>query len=408
MLNIKSLSVNHTLLSSLFIFLYSATILATGKSYSYIAISLCVVSLFYLPITLKQNLPSTFYKISAAFLGYFLITALSLLIYGGKLSNLDMPSRVLFILPAFIFLLAYPPKKQWVFTGIIVGSYLCAAIALYHSEILHIRAFRGFKYMVIQSGNIAMSLGIFSFIIAIHYFKENKSTLMAFAILAAFAGFTASLLSGARGSWIIAPLILIWVLSINRNFVSKKIILWLACILIVCGFISKDRVEQRVQVAVNDIVQFSEKSNSRTSLGARFEMWKSGVYNFTEHPIFGIGYGGRQTHNKELVDKKLVDPIVLKFGRLHNSYLEEASIKGTIGLITLLIFFIYPLYLFTVRKDLKHNIFAQLGVAHILLVMGYCLTQNYINHHSGMLQYLMYTTIFYVMFYHNRLQPNFK
>ena len=62
-------------------------------------------------------------------------------------------------------------------------------------------------------------------------------------------------------------------------------------------------------------------------------------------------------------------------------------------------FFGVPLYLFFMRGDIKNDVFTQLGLAHILLVMGYSLTQNYINHHSGMLHYLMYTIIFYTLVY---------
>tara|TARA_R110001583_G_scaffold41292_2_gene131494 strand:- start:1039 stop:2265 length:1227 start_codon:yes stop_codon:yes gene_type:complete len=390
-------------LSSSLIFLYSASLLITGKSYSYIAIFLCIVSLLILPITLKNRLPSDFYKIGLSLVCYGLVTALSLSILGGKLSNLDMPSRTLFILPAFIFLLSFPPKKEWLFMGILTGSFISGLIALYHYKILHIRAFSDFGYMVIQSGDIAMSLGIFSLIIALQYLKNKKTILVIVALICAFSGILASMLSGARGGWIIAPFVIIWLLIINRELISAKVGLTLAIILVSSTLISHNIVDKRIKKAVQDITMLSEKNNSNSSLGARIEMWKSGVYNFIENPIFGIGYKDRQKHNQDLVQRKLVDPVVLKFNRLHNSYLEELSIKGAVGLITLMLFFCISLYFFISKGNVKHNAFAQLGIAHIILVMGYCLTQNYINHHSGILQYLMYTIIFYSIFYHNNL-----
>ncbi len=187
------------LISSTLIFLFSATLLISGKSYSYIAITLCLVSLLVLPVTLKHKLPSDFYKIGLALSGYFFITALSIYWNGGKIKNIDMPSRTIMMLPAFIFLLSYPPKKEWVFKGILAGSLLSGLIALYHSQILHTRAFIDFGYMVIQSGDMAMSLGVFSLLISLHYLNEKNKRLAFFALLCTILGMLASLLSGARG-----------------------------------------------------------------------------------------------------------------------------------------------------------------------------------------------------------------
>jgi len=141
------------------------------------------------------------------------------------------------------------------------------------------------------------------------------------------------------------------------------------------------------------------KNNANTPTGVRIELWKSGVYAFADKPIFGIGYYHWQSFNQKLVDNNLVDPIVFQFGRSHNSFIEELSIKGIIGLTALMTFFLLPMYFSLRGGNLKHDVFIELGVAHITLVMGYCLTQNYINHHSSTLQYLMFVVIFYAMLY---------
>ena len=392
------------LISSTLIFLFSATLLVTGKSYSYIAMLFCIISLFALPITLKNKIPSDFYKIGWALNGYFFITALSLAWNGGKLNNLDMPSRTLLILPIFIFLLSYPPKKEWVFRGILIGSVASGLIALFHQQILHIRPFTDFGYMVIQTGDMAMSLGVFSLIISINYFK-NKSSLLAFAALtSSFLGILASLISGARGGWVITPFVLLWLLIKNRDLISKKVVISIIFVAIAISSLSYHVVESRVDKVFNELTQLTEKNNANTSSGTRVELWKSGLYAFASKPIFGVGYQDRQSFKKKLVANNQVDKIVLSFSRLHNSFIEELSIKGIIGFTALMIFFLIPFYLFLARGNIKNNVFSQLGVAHIILVMGYCLTQNYINHHSGMLQYLMFVIIFYAMLHNEKEQ----
>jgi len=395
-------------ISSIFIFLHSATLLITGKSYSYIALLLCVISLLLLPITLKKKLPFDFYKISLSFIFYFLITALSLWFFGGKLSNLDMPGRTILILPVFILLLQFPPKKEWLFNGVLLGAFFTGIIAIYHYFFLNARAFYVDDYMVIQSGNMAMSFGVFSFILGIEYLKEKRNAWVVIAFSCAFLGVLASLLSGARGSWVVAPFILFSLLFVNRHLITKKIAGLLVIVIVSSAALSYKIVEQRFQNAMVDLTKFSEQSDSESSLGARIEMWKSGYYTFIENPVFGIGYEVRQDYKKNLVERGLVAPVVLKFTRLHNSYMEELSVKGVIGLITLLLFFGVPLYLIFKRGDLKNDIFTQLGVAHILLVMGYSVTQNYINHHSGMLHYLMYTIIFYSLVYAHQKESLLK
>ena len=384
-------------ISSLLVFLFSATLLASGKSYSYVGSILAVLSLFLLPITLKNKRSLTVYKPWFFISGYFFVTVLSLLWSGGELSKLDAPGRVILLFPVLIFLLSYPPKKEWVLKGILVGSALTGFIALYHHQILNIRAFSDFKYMVIQSGDIAVSLGVFSFIIALFYFKEKKKLLSFLALIASFLGIFASLLSGARGGWVLLPLVLLWLLIINRHLISKNMLIAITFIAIIAGGIGYKIVEKRIDAVFVEISQLTEQNNANTSSGARIEMWKSGLYAFASKPVFGIGYENRKAFSQKLVDEKKVDPIVLEFTRLHNVYIEELAIKGIIGFIALMFFFLAPLYFMFIKGDLKNNIFSQLGVTHVVLVMGYCLTQNYINHQSGMMQYLMFIVIFYTM-----------
>ena len=126
----------------------------------------------------------------------------------------------------------------------------------------------------------------------------------------------------------------------------------------------------------------------------------------TQQPqrVGGIGYQNRQRFKQELVDNNKIEPVVLKFSRLHNSFIEELSIKGIIGFLTL-IFFLAPAFFVLRRGNIKNNVFSQLGVVHITLVMGYGLTQNHINHHFGMLQYLMFVIIFYSLLYDKNQKP---
>ena len=400
----STLDRNLHFVSSLLVFLFSATLLASGKSYSYIAFILAIFSFFILPITLKKKVPIKAYRLWFLMSGYFFITLTSLLWNGGDLSNLDAPSRSILLFPALIFLLSYPPKKEWVLKGILLGSFISGLIALYHTQILNIRAFSSFKYMVIQSGNIAASLGVLSFVIFFYFFKEKNKNLSILSLISSLLGIFASLLSGARGGWVLLPFVLIWLLIINRHLIPKKMITGMMIIGILSSLLGYHIAEKRIALVFDDITQLTEKNDPDSSSGSRILMWKAGVYAFKSAPIFGIGYDNRKDFLKELVNKNKVNALVLRHGRLHSNYIEELAMKGIIGFISLMTFFLAPIYFFLCKKNLRNNVFAQLGVTHIILVMGYCLTQNYINHQSGMIQYLMFVIIFYSIFFNETIK----
>lgn len=380
--------------------LFSATLLITGDSYRYIPALLGVISLLALPFTFTVNIDKEIKKIMLAFLCFVSLTLVSLLLYGGKMSQADMPSRILLGIPALFLLIKYPPKLDWLLTGVIIGSYIAGAIALYFFLVLHMRAFHGYDYFVIQAGNIAMSLGIFSLLGSLYYLQLNKKAIALLALAGAFLGVFASVLSGARGGWIISPLVLLAALYINRDLLSKKV-QWVAMLLLIAiAVCSYPLIKKRV-VAVEDDLQRYSKQQANSSSGVRLELWKSGLYSLADKPIFGQGYDGIKIAKKKQVAEGKVDSIILNFARAHNNYLEEASIKGGLGLTALLAIFLLPLrYLYqNYRQSLtpEGRFIAQLGMAHIVLVMGYCLTQNYLNHHTGILQFIVYTVLLLAM-----------
>ncbi len=391
--------------------LFSATILITGKSYQYVPAALGALSLCALPFTFTTAIDKEIKKIMLVFSCFFSLTLLSLLIYAGEISQADMPSRILLGLPALFLLIKYPPKLDWLFAGVIIGSYISGIIALYFFIELDTRAFFGNGYMVIQAGNIAMSLGIFSLLGALYYLQAEKKSIALLALVAAFLGILASILSGARGGWVISPFVLLGILYINRNLFSKKMQLT-SLLLLVCSAISAyPFMEKRITAVQNDLQRY--KTNQVTgsnSSGIRLELWKSGLYSIADKPIFGHGYDGVKIARKKQVTEGKVAPVILQFDRLHNNYLDEASTKGSLGLIALLALFLIPLRYFYQhhRQSLtpESRFIAQMGIAHIVLVMGYCLTQNYINHHSGILQFIVYTVILIAMSYTQQRKNN--
>ena len=98
--------------------------------------------------------------------------------------------------------------------------FISGVIALYQYYILNLES-AFYSQMKIQSGDMAMSLGLFSFVIAFHLLDINKTKLAVLVIISGIFGILASLLSFARG-WIAFPLVLIFLFALYNSIFLKN------------------------------------------------------------------------------------------------------------------------------------------------------------------------------------------
>ena len=243
--------------------------------------------------------------------------------------------------------------------------------------------------MKIQSGDIAMSLGLFSLVIALYLFeiKQNKFALL--AVIAGLFGVLASVLSLARGGWVGVPLIFVFILYIYRNMISKKLLS--AVVLgILVGGISLSSNEQfvgRILDVKNNLSHYSQNSKDG-SIGARLDMWKMGVDAFIEHPISGWSLKALDEYKKNLADKGIVSREFTGYSHLHNQFIDELAKKGILGGVAILGIFLVPLCSFYRKQkkfpnNKKLKLLTTLGIIHVLSTMIYCLTQAFFAHNSG-------------------------
>lgn len=339
--------------------------------------------------------------LSIALSSYFILTLISFSFYGGSGSQLDMPSRTVLATLTLCLLTVYKPKIKPILISILVGCIISGLIALYHSYYLGERAFdKSMSYMPIQIGGIIATLSLFSTVIFFYFLERKNVIIYRLAYLASILGFSALLLTGARGAWVLTPFILIAILWIYKSLTKRHAISLLSAAIII-GAIGAGQVTDRLEAMQKDISHYQE-DNAVTSSGARLEMWKSAIYSALEKPIFGQGFDGVATAKERQVKAGLVDPVVLRFSRAHNQFFEDLQTKGFIGLGVLLLMFLYPLFYFlnAFTKSEKYSltyILSLLGGIHVISIMGYSLTQHYLSHHSGVLFYSFGTVIFFAL-----------
>ena len=387
------------------IFSFFTLLLVFPKGYNYGSTALLVVSILFVfysiykkfKITeiIKQN-NSIFFVISL----YFLNALFFIILHGDKFKLIDNPLRAFLFLSVIIFVIYTKVKFDVLLYSIPVGSFLAGLVALYQYYVLHLpSAF--WEQMKIQSGDIAMSLGLFSFIIALYLFDIKKNRFALVTAIAGLFGVLASVLSFARGGWVGVPLIFVFILYMYRNMISKKL-LSAVVLSILVGGISLSTNEQfvgRILDVKNNLSHYSQNSKDG-SIGARLDMWKMGVDAFIEHPISGWSLKALDEYKKSLADKGIVSREFTVYSHLHNQFIDELAKKGLLGGVAILGIFLVPLCSFYRKQkkflnNKKIKLLTALGIVHVLSTMSYCLTQAFLTHNSGNIFYFFSLVLFW-------------
>lgn len=338
-----------------------------------------------------------------SYIFYFSVFVLSLLVNGGKGRELDNPSRVILLIPALIFLLRMPLKASVLIYAVPLGSFVAGAVALYDKFILDSRMAYSVRTMHIQGGDIAMSLGLFSIAVALYYWQKSQRKITALCLLAALFGVMGSILSTARGGWVVLPIVLAVMLWLYRKSLSKAFFFGLISVFVIAtaavSQMPNSRVAERLSMIQSDISSY-ENNHANTSLGLRFEMWKSALIMAKEKPILGWGVQGATQKRQQDVANHVVSGNIGEFTHAHNQYLDDLSKRGIIGLLAFLGILVVPLRSFWLEVNssvAEIKLIAILGVTHILSVMIYCLSQGFFTHNSGNIFYFFVSVVLYAM-----------
>ena len=387
------------------IFCFFTLLLVFPKGYDYGSTALLVASVlfvfysiykkFKIKEIIKQNNP-IFFVVSL----YFLIALFFIILHGDKFKLIDNPLRAFLFLSVIIFVIYTKIKFDVLLYSIPVGSFVAGLVALYQYYVLHLpSAF--WEQMKIQSGDIAMSLGAFSFIISLYLFDIKKTRFALVTAITGLFGVLASVLSLARGGWVGVPLIFVFVLYIYKNMISKKLLsAVLLSILVGGGALStNEQFMGRILDAKNNLIHYSENSKDG-SIGARLDMWKMGVDAFIEHPISGWSLKALDEYKKGLADKGIVSREFTVYSHLHNQFIDELAKKGILGGVAILGIFLVPLCSFYRKQKISPNnkkikLLTTLGIVHVLSTMSYCLTQAFLTHNSGNIFYFFSLALFW-------------
>ena len=387
------------------IFLFFTLLLMFPKGYNYGSTALLVLSILFLCYLLYKRVG--FLEVvrqNKAIFGvttfYFLVSLFFIFFHGEKIKLIDNPLRAFLFLSVIIFIVYSLVKFDILLYSIPLGSFISGVVALYQYYILSLES-AFYNQMKIQSGDIAMSLGLFSFGISFYFLDAKKSKLALFSIGCGIFGVLASILSFTRGGWISAPFIVIILLFLYRYLLSRKVLIGLSLILCFSGalLMMNNQFTGRISDAKYQLDVYLSGYNKVSSVGERLDMWKIGSKAFLEHPISGWSLKELDYYKKDLADKDVVTKTSISFSHLHNQFIDELAKKGILGGIAILSIFIVPLHLFyrkvVGQRNKRIKFISILGIIHVLSTIIYCMSQAFLAHNSGNIFYFFVLFLFY-------------
>lgn len=340
-----------------------------------------------------------------ALVAYALVGMAEALWDGQGVRGLDNPSRFLFAIPAMLLVMAYPPRLQWMWAGLAVGSVGAGTLAAWQ-RFVEGASRAGGHTQIIQFGNISLLMGMLCVAgLGWALVQRHREPWMLLLILGAIGGIFGSLLSGSRGGWIGLPLMLLVVYrGYGRGLPFGVKLTALSCVLAAGALVyaaPQLGVQDRVHQAVEDVRLYFVEDNPDTSVGRRLDMWRGAWQLALQSPVVGVGSSGYDAGMVSMVEEGKLHPSVLRFNHAHNEFFDTLAKRGLVGLAVLLMLYLIPMRLFARRLSAPDMEVRSLAVGGTLLSVAYIdfsLTQGFLTHNSGIMVYSFWLAVLWGAF----------
>lgn len=209
------------------------------------------------------------------------------------------------------------------------------------------------------STGAAYSIMLVGLISAVAILYTPKSHPLLF-VLNTVMVFAALVMTQTRSSILIFPVICCITIVTYYLKNPKKLFLGVCgfmALLIVLGLVFSQSIAKRYDAAVNDINLY-QQGKGNTSLGARFAMYEAGLMIFKDAPLNWRSADERSYEVSELIKQdKTLSPVRLFTNiHLHNEIIESASLKGIVGILSIIAF--YAALMFSVYYYRSLGLFA--------------------------------------------------
>jgi len=380
-----------------------------------------LLSLFYAWSSLKVKPLLREEKVLFAIFGfYFFSILLSSTATGWSESSyhrLGTEMKYLAFFPFYLYIRQHPAAWRGLILAIPLGGIVLGAQAIYDTYFSGIGRANG-VYGPIIYGDLAVLLAIFSLIFALT--NRNKFW-VGINLLGAVLAMLAVIYSGSRNAWLAA----IVSLTILPFLIGTRTTFWrvssgymaIVAVAVIMIISTPYSITSRFGVAADEFKSYFHHDFSMnderiytTSVGVRFEMWRSALIIIKNNPLLGVGPGNMGLAMNELVRKGEApqavyrNPAEVRGVHVHNAYFEVMGTQGIIGLSALLLMLFYPLYVFVHNKRYDQRI-ASLGIVLISGFMIFSLTEIPFIHDNFSSIFLTFLSVFFAWIMHAKYSP---
>ncbi len=442
-----------------------ASVITKGPALAFILSFIAALVILAMRVKHTESKPN--YAVPCALAGIFVLTIPHFINDGFYPSSLDTPSRYLLGAIIFLALQHYTLKLKVLEYSIIAGAAGCFITAVYQISqgATRIEGTIG----IISFGFLASTFAVYCYILFLHEIENRSKVFLSLAAIATALAIYASISTGTRGAWLgfiagFPALYLFYLFRINAT--KYKIIAAVPLFTMALLFLSpqvqhrfeegtsdldsyqvtqentvtapsKTLPENSLQVAHEKTVTAQSKAipdNSlqrkkrltkaekiqrkknkaqgkklqHNSIGLRVELMKLAMKEFTQAPVFGLGYKKREEYRKKLIAEGELDRVIGHdgTGSSHNELLTLISQKGIVGLVILIILYSLPVYLAGGLSSLKNpTTCSQLLLATTALYIIYGLTEAPLMGKDHAMLYCLSLLMFFLAKKNENKQP---
>jgi len=227
-------------------------------------------------------------------------------------------------------------------------------------------------------------MALYGFAIIIDVWTQSKKEKL-FSIFIFFLAMYSVVLSGTRIAWVMFVVLffsamLIW--SIRGHLTKKGLLLILIALAVVTAFSMNNKsFIDRIDVAFQEIKDYSVDSDSNGSVNLRLSMWSGGLTAFKQQPIIGYGYHNTGLEASRHVSGPYAKGFIKYQKMLHNDYVNSLVGFGILGLLALMALLFLPLTLFFKQlKADKECARSAIGVLFIIALSVFAITDSIYSH----------------------------
>lgn len=391
---------------NIFLLLFFTTILTIKNSYYIAPLCLVLISILYFVYEYKNIYIHKALKmyILSVISYYFICFYIAFINDDAIPSSFKADHFLLLSIPIILLLLKYKPNFYLLNVIFPVSNIIYGITSIYNKFFIGIeRAF--YDIHPIPAGAIIITVTLYCFTLGFHAISKKNFKIGYFLLISALIGLIGNILTGSRGTWIIFPVAIVIFIYIYGTQLKNVFFTFLTIVITVttvASFIPQSGLQKRYHEAISDITQYFDGTNKETSLGMRFELWRSAWQAIQEKPL--LGWGKRGMDNKRLEQSKTGDfPASIKdFPHTHNLFIEQTFYRGIIGLFAL-IFLIgtllsYFINLYKNTHDDEKRVIALLGIINVLALLSFSLSDALlIRLKEYAMFFYMSNAIFYTM-----------